>query len=116
MQSGVTFSGVVGRLLRVPFAQSHCGSRGHGESVAGVAVKSADGEAGHVGGELLEPLLFSSGRVHCAQWGHFSCCAGHLSAHHRALKWPDLLEQGPISVYDHSSDHTPVLFWFLSAY
>lgn len=86
---GVTFGGVVGRLFRVPFAQSHRGSRSQGEPVASVAVQSADGEAGHVGRELLETLLLSSGRVHCAQWGHFSCSGGHLSAHHWPIKWSD---------------------------
>lgn len=99
---GITFGGVVRRLLRVPFAETERSSSGHGESVASVAVESADGEAGHVGGELLEPLLLSSGRVHCAERGHFSRSGGHPSAHHWAIEGPYLLRQGPTSVYYHS--------------
>lgn len=95
MLPGITFGGVVRRLLRVPFAETERSSRGHGESVASVAVESADGEAGHVGEELLEPLLLSSGRVHCAERGHFSCSGGHPSAHHWAIKGPYLLRSGP---------------------
>lgn len=78
---GFTLGGVVGRLLRVPLPQSHGGSGGHREPVAGVAVQPADGEAGHVGGELLQPLLLSSTRVHCAEMGDISAALEDTRVH-----------------------------------